>query len=115
MIAQDSNNGEAHYGIGLALADEGKDQAAIDELKTAIRLNAPYSGIYYEMGRSYAKLKMYDDAIASYLKSKEKDGDDADMENALADAYQSKGMTQQAQDAHSKADQLKNVNRQPNR
>jgi len=115
LIAKDSNNGEAHYGIGLALADEGKDQAAIDEFKTAIRLNAPYSGIYYEMGQSYAKLKMNDDAIASYLKSKERDGDDADLENALADAYQAKGMTQQAQEAHSKAEQLKNVNRESNR
>jgi rhomboid protease GluP len=114
LLAQDSNNGEAHYGIGLALADEGKNQAAIDEFKTAIRLNAPYSGIYYEMGQSYARLKMYDDAITSYLESQKKDGDDVDLEAALADAYQAKGMTQQAQEARAKAEQLKNANL-PNR
>jgi predicted Zn-dependent protease len=114
MIAQDSKNGEAHYGLGLALAGEGKDGQAIDEFKTAIGLNAPYSGIYYEMGRSYLKLKMYDDAIAAYLQAKEKDGDDADLESALADAYQAKGMAQQAQEARSKAEELKGAAR-PNR
>jgi len=108
LIAQDSNNGEAHYGLGLALADEGKDQAAIDEFKSAIRLNAPYRGIYYEMGQSYGKLKMYDDAIAAYLQGQEKDGEDSGLEDALADAYQAKGMPQQAQEARRKAEELKN-------
>jgi len=65
------------------------------------------SGIYYEMGNSYGKLKMYDDAIASYLKEKEKSGDDPDVELALANAYQAKGMTQQAQEAKGRAEQLK--------
>ena len=114
MIAQDSKNGEAHYGLGLALAGEGKDRQAIDEFKTAIGLNAPYSGIYSEMGRSYLKLKMYDGAIAAYLQAKEKDGDDADLESALAEAYQAKGLAQQAQEARSKAEELKGAAR-PNR
>jgi rhomboid protease GluP len=107
MIAANPNDADAHYGTGLALADEDKQQAAIEEFKTAIRLGPRGSGIYYEMGQSYAKLKMYDDAIAAYLQEKEKNGDDPDVEIALADAYQAKGMTQQAQEAKNRAEQLK--------
>ena len=98
---------DGHYGIGMALADEEKYQPAIDEFKTAIRLGPQSSGVYFELGRSYASLKMYDEAIAAYLQEKEKDGDDPEVETALGEAYEAKGMTQQAQDARNKAAQLK--------
>ena len=108
MLTQDANSADAHYGLGLALADDEKYQAAIAEFKTAAGLNPQLSGIYFETGRSYAKLKMYDEAIAAYLQEQEKNGDQPDIENALAEAYQAKGLTQQAQDAQNKASQLKN-------
>lgn len=106
MLAQNANDADAHYGLGLALADEGKYQAAIEELKTALRLGPQASGVYYELGRCYAKLGMHDDAIAAYLNEK-KNGDDPDVEAALADAYQAKGMMQEAEEARTKAAQLK--------
>ena len=59
------------------------------------------------MGNAYANLKNYDDAIASYLKEKDTDGDNPDIEAALEEAYQAKGMTKQAQDAHDRAIKLK--------
>jgi rhomboid protease GluP len=107
MLAQDANSAEAHYGLGLVLADGGKYQAAIEEFKTAAGLGAPISGLYVEMGNAYAKLKMYDEAIAAYLQEKEKNGDEPDVENALAEAYQAKGMAQQAQEARNRAAQLR--------
>lgn len=107
VLAEDSNDVYANYGMALALADKGEDQAAIEEFKTAIRLGAPFAGIYQEMGQSYAKLKMYDEAIAAYLKEKERGGDDAGLEDALAEAYDAKGMTQPAQEARTRAAQLK--------
>jgi membrane associated rhomboid family serine protease/Tfp pilus assembly protein PilF len=106
ILAHDSRSGNAHYGMGLALADEGKHQAAIEEFKSAIRLGTPYPGVNYELGRSYSKLKMYDDAIAAYLREKERGGDDPDLENNLAEAYDAKGMTQPAQEARARAAQL---------
>ncbi len=90
-----------------ALLQEGKFEPAIEEFKAALADGADVSGIYVEMGNAFAKLKMYDDAIASYTKAKEKDGDDPDVENALADAYQAKGMTQQAEEARTRAAKLK--------
>lgn len=107
MLQLDSNSGEAHYGIAMALAMENKHQDAIQEFKAAIKDGSDMSGIYSEMGNSYAKLRQYDDAIAAYQKERDTSGDNPDVENALADAYQAKGMDQQAQDARNKAVQLK--------
>jgi rhomboid protease GluP len=107
ILALDSSNPDGHYGLGLVLADQGNDAAAIDEFKKAADDGTQISGVYYEMGNSYAKLKKYDDAIAAYLKEKEKNNDGPDIENALANAYQAKGMTQQAQEARARAAQLK--------
>ncbi len=108
MLQQGANTGEAHYGIAMAMAMEGKHQDAIGEFKAAIKDGSDMSGVYSEMGNSYAKLKMYDDAIAAYLKEKDRSGDNPDVENGLADAYQAKGMSKEAQDARDKAGQLKN-------
>jgi membrane associated rhomboid family serine protease/cytochrome c-type biogenesis protein CcmH/NrfG len=107
ILAQDANNADAHYGLGLVLADEQKYQAAIEEFKTAVAGRPQASGVYFELGNSYAELKMYDDAIATYNKGKETEGDDPDLETGLAEAYQAKGMTQQADEARNKAAQLK--------
>jgi rhomboid protease GluP len=105
ILAQDPNSAEGHYGLGLVLAEQQNHSAAIDELKKAAP-DTHVSGVYYQMGNSYAKLNRYDDAIAAYLKEKEKTGDAADIENALADAYQAKGMLKEAQDARDLAQQL---------
>lgn len=108
LIAQDANSADGHYGMGLALASQQNDQGAIDEFKKAAASQDRHiSGVYYEMGNSYAKLKKYDDAIAAYLQEKEKSGDDPDLENALADAYQAKGMAKEAQDARDQALQFR--------
>jgi tetratricopeptide (TPR) repeat protein len=111
MLSKDANDPNAHVGLGLVLADQGSHQAAVEEFKTALRLGPQVSGVYYELGRSYAQLKMYDDAIAAYIKQRDHDGDDAEVESALAEAYQAKGMTQQAQQAAAKAAELRNSQR----
>jgi rhomboid protease GluP len=111
MLAEDPKSADAHYGLGLALADDQKYQSAIEEFKAAAGLGPRISGIYYEIGNSYLKLKMYDEAITAYLQEKETNGDEPDLETALADAYQAKGMAQQAQDSRDKAAQLKSGQR----
>lgn len=106
VVAQEPDNASAHAGLGVALAEQQNHAAAIDEYKNALRLKPETRGIQYRMGLSQAQLKQYDEAIASYSKEKEGIGDDAELENALADAYSAKGMTQAAQDARNKATQL---------
>src|SRR5580692_6650425 len=111
FVAQEPNQVDGQAGLGMALADQGNHAAAIEEYKAALRLDPRASGIYYRMGISQAQLKQYDDAIASYLKEQHQSGDDPELEHALADAYQAKGMTQQAQAAKNKAAQLKSGQR----
>ena len=106
VVAQEPDNATAHAGLGVALAEQNNHEFAIQEYREALRLEPKSRGVYYRMGVSQAQLKQYDDAIASYSKEKEQNGDDGELENALADAYQAKGMTQQAQEARGKAAQL---------
>jgi tetratricopeptide (TPR) repeat protein len=106
ILAQDPNSAEGHYGLGLVLAAQQNHSAAIDEFKKAAP-DTHVSGVYFEMGNSYAKLDRYDDAIKAYLNEKEKTGDSADIENALADAYQAKGMPKESQEARDLAQQLR--------
>jgi tetratricopeptide (TPR) repeat protein len=108
-LAQEPNNAEGHYGLGLALAAEGNHQAAVEEYKTAARLDPQAGGINYDLGLSYAKLNQYDAAIGAFRKEQQQSGDDYDLESALAAAYQAKGMKQEAQEAKSKAEQFKSA------
>jgi len=109
VVAHEPDNARAHLGLGIAFAEQQDHQSAIGEYKTVLRLDPQASGVYFRMGASQAALKQYDDAIASYLKEQEQEGDDAELETALADTYQAKGMAQQAQAARNKAAQLKNA------
>jgi len=106
LVSQDSSLAGAHYGLGMALAAEGDDRAAIPEYQTAIRLRPEFGGVRYRLGLSEAKLKDYDEAIAFYLQEAQ-NGDDSENESALADAYQAKGMTSEAQEARRRAEKLK--------
>jgi rhomboid protease GluP len=108
LLAQEPNNANAHVGLGMALADQGDHEPAINEYKAALRLVPNARGVYYRMGVSQSRLKQYDDAIASFSKEREQSGENAELENALAEAYEAKGMRQQAQETRNKAAELKN-------
>jgi rhomboid protease GluP len=106
VVAQEPDNAVAHAALGVTLADQNNHAAAIKEYQTALRIEPKARGVYYRMGVSQAQLKQYGEAVASYSKEQEANGDDAELEGALADAYQAKGMTQLAQEARNKAAQL---------
>jgi len=111
VVALKPNSPAAHASLGAALAAQEHHEAAINEYKEALRLEPRAGGMYFSIGVSQAHLKRYDEAIASYLKEKEQGGDDAELETALADAYQAKGMTQQEQEARNRAARLQNGQR----
>jgi len=108
VVTQEPGNARAHFGLGIALAEQQDHPSAIKEFQAAVQLDPQLRRVAYRMGVSQAALKQYDEAIASYLKERESHGDDLELETALADAYQAKGMSQQAQEARNKAEQLKN-------
>ena len=105
-LAKNPNDAEAHFGMGMALAAEKNCPAAIQEYDAAARLDPESSGVYYETGNCYLKLEKYDDAIAAFQKEQQQSGDDHYIEAGLSKAYAGKGMTQKAQEAQQKSDQL---------
>jgi rhomboid protease GluP len=111
LLAQNPNNLDAHVGMGMAFADEQNHAAAINEYKAALRIEPNVRGVNYRLGISQAKLKQYDAAVTSYLKEREEGGDSPDVETALAEVYQAKGMTQQAEEARKKAAELESGER----
>ena len=106
ILAQDANNADAHVGMGMALANEKNHAAAVREYQAALQIEPGLKGVHYRLGISQAQLKQYDDAIASFSKEREINGDTPQLESALADAFQAKGLTQQAKEARDKATQL---------
>ena len=96
---------DAHFGLGAVSSDEQKYPEAIEEFNLTAKLDPDYDGVYQEMGLAQARLKLYDDAITSFLKQ-QKIGDNPENENALASAYEAKGMHHEAEDASQRAKQF---------
>ena len=107
LLAQDDSKAQGHYGLGLILEDEGKYQAAVDEFQAALHAQPSMSDVNQELGNCYLKLGQFDDAIAALLKEKQVNADNAEVESALADAYQAKGMGKEAQVARDRAQELR--------
>ncbi len=105
LLKMNPNSAAAHFGLGAVSSDEQKYPEALEEFKLTTKLDPDYSGVYQEMGLVQAKLNLYDDAIASFLKQ-QKAGDNSENENALASAYEAKGMQREAAGASQRAKQF---------
>ncbi len=105
LLKIDPSSADAHAGLADAFADQQRNLEALNEYKRAAALDSGYQGVNYNMGVMQARLKRYDDAIASLLKQRQL-ADDADNEKLLADVYNEKGMKSEAADARQRAGQL---------
>jgi rhomboid protease GluP len=105
LLRVNPNSPDAHFGLGAVSSDEQKYPEAIEEFNLTAKLDPDYDGVYQEMGLAQARLKLYDDAIASFLKQR-KTGDNPENENALASAYEAKGMQREAEQASQRSKQL---------
>jgi len=106
LLAIEKNDIGGHFGLGAALAEMNDCEGAIREYQTVLKIDPKVRGASYNMGLCQFRLKRYDEAIAAYL-VEQKLADDVDVESALADAYQAKGMLKQADEARQKAQQFK--------
>jgi rhomboid protease GluP len=107
ILARDPNRATGHFGMGTVAFAEGDWQGALEEYKDAARLDPASNGVNYELGRTYLRLKMYDDAVAAFRKELEVSGEDYDVEMALAAAYDAKRMKNEALEVRQKAEKLK--------
>jgi rhomboid protease GluP len=105
LLKVNPNSAPGHGGLADALATQHQNREALDEYKRAAAVDAGYPGVYFNMGVMEARLKLYDDAIASLVKQRQT-ADDPDNENLLAALYEAKGMMTDAATARQKATQL---------
>jgi len=106
LLGLNASHADAHFGLGSVAFAEDNAQQAIEEYKQAAQLEPDMEGVYYRLGQAQARLKLYDDAIYSFLREQKRIGDDYDLELALAAVYDAKGMKKEAADARQKAAQL---------
>ena len=59
----------AHYNLGLALADRGQLDEAIDHYKKAMEIQPDYAEAHYNLGIALASRGQLDEAIAHYKKA----------------------------------------------
>jgi membrane associated rhomboid family serine protease/Tfp pilus assembly protein PilF len=105
LLKINPNSADGHAGLADALSSQHRNVEALEEYKRVAALDSSYQGVYYNMGVTEARLKLYDDAIAALSKQREV-GDDPDNESLLASVYEAKGMTSEADAARQKAEQL---------
>jgi membrane associated rhomboid family serine protease/Tfp pilus assembly protein PilF len=102
MIKISPSNADGHAGLAEVASFENKYADAVEEYKRTAQLDPGYQSVYHDLGLMQSKLRLYDDAIASFLQQREK-GDDPENELALAQAYEAKGMTREAVEAKQRA------------
>jgi rhomboid protease GluP len=105
LLKLNPNSADAHSGLAAAFSFENKYSEALEEYKRTAQLDPEYESVFYDMGLMQSKLRLYDDAIASFLKQRGNE-DNPDNEEALAHAYEAKGMQREAADARQRAAQF---------
>lgn len=71
ILELDSEQAEAHYNLGHALAQQGDFHEAVACWQRAIDLKPDFAEAYQEQGCVFQKLEEFDNAIACYLKALE--------------------------------------------
>ncbi|SRR6266540_5940748 len=99
--------GLRHYQNGVALANEGLYEEALDEFKHAIRKNNDFAEAHNEIGRMYHQLGHFDKAIKAYQGVLRVDPRNVDAYNNLGIAHDSAGEFLQAIKMYMKALRLK--------
>jgi membrane associated rhomboid family serine protease/Tfp pilus assembly protein PilF len=107
LVGTNPESADGHAGLASVASLENRYADAVEEYKLTAKLDPRYQNVYYDMGLMLLKLKQQDNAIASFLQQRE-NGDHPDNEEALARAYEAKGMRHEAEAAREKAAQFQN-------
>jgi rhomboid protease GluP len=105
LLKMNPDSADGHAGMAAALSDQHQSAAALEEYKRVARIEPNYQALNYNIGLEQARLKQYDDAIASLVKQREV-ADDPDNEKLLADVYASNGMQRESDEARRRAAEL---------
>ena len=101
MLRINPNSADGHAALAWTLADQHRNQEALDEYKRAADIDSLYPDVYYHIGLMQARLNQVDAAVASLLKQRQ-DADTPENERLLAALYDAKGMKNEAATARKK-------------
>jgi tetratricopeptide (TPR) repeat protein len=87
---------EAHNNLGIAVAQRGEVDEALDQFQKALALNPRYAEARYNLGLAFAQKGRIDDAMAQYQKALDADPNIAQAHNNLGNAFLQKGNLDQA-------------------
>jgi len=73
MVAQDSNNVDAHYQLGVFAVKSGQLDRAIQRFNKVITLEPNYLGAYIDLGGVYQSMNQMDVALEYYEKAAQLD------------------------------------------
>ncbi len=106
VVEAEPNNSAAHAGLGVAFAEQNDHESAINQYKTALRLEPQARRRQLPDGSFTKPVEAVRRRHRILSQKRNRTATMRELENALADAYQAKGLTQQAQEARNKAAQL---------
>ncbi|HVZ61024.1 MAG TPA: rhomboid family intramembrane serine protease [Terriglobales bacterium] len=98
---------ELFFELGALQNDAGHTSEAVDALKRSAALRPDVPGVQYALGLSNMQLRQYDEAIKNFSKAISLTPDSVELYMALSNAYEAKGMRREADEAYSKAYQLR--------
>jgi Flp pilus assembly protein TadD len=90
----------AQVNLGVALDMMGRSDQALASFRKATALNPNLPLAWYNVGLGSMKLQHYDDAVDAFTRTTKLAPRDSEAWIWLANAYQAKGMTQQADEAY---------------
>ena len=94
------HDAEAQVNLGVALNLLGRSDEALARFRKATELNPNLLQAWYNIGLGSMKLQRYDDAVDAFTRATKLAPKDAEAWIWLANAYQAKGMTEQADQAY---------------
>ena len=92
----DSHYFSARRALGLALAEQGKVDAGIEQLAKAVELRPEHARTLNDLSTLYASVGRFDEQIALLHKALLRSANDDDLETALLNAYLIKGSYKEA-------------------
>jgi len=97
-------NAEAQYDLGLALAEEGRNERAIGHYLEAVKIRPGEARTHNNLGNAYQRLGRLEDAIHEYRLALRLDADHSRARKNLALALLRRGRAQEAIEEYRQAD-----------
>lgn len=111
MVVANPQDAEAQVNLGVTLNLLGRGEEALASFRQATTLNPKMPLAWYNFGLASMNLKHYDDAVTAFKKTTELAPKNAEAWIWLANAYQAKGMTEEADAAYMTGYKLKAASR----